>query len=190
LSNNGVDKRQKVIYNIVKQEKSLATKEHKMTQTAEKTDVQLAEEWHEMQMNAKANGNKIYRVIVQQQVGYELYQASFLEDGFRNKTEVKDFYYGDGCGGNRHFGNAELFKNFSCFYQESSDYEERLDCEHVSYKEKFLFMHVTPVRYTQKNKGDYYGTKTVHPDWTLIGTTNKLPRRNNNIKLISITEWK
>ena len=157
-----------------------------MTQTAEKTDIQLAEEWHEMQLNAKSNGNKIYRVIVQQQVGNELYQASFLEDGFRNKTEVKDFYMGDGCGGNRHFGNAELFKQISCFYQDADMTKQ----DWVEYREQYGYMHVSPVRYTHNNEEDYYKTKIVHPDWTLIGKTNKLPRRNNYIKLISITEWK
>ena len=89
-----------------------------MTTTAEMTDIEKCEEWHNMQMCAKANGNKIYKVIVQQQQDYEIYQTSFIEDGFRNKTEVKDFYYGDGYGRNRHFGNEELFRHFSCFEQE------------------------------------------------------------------------
>ena len=161
-----------------------------MTQTAEKTDVQLAEEWHNMQMNAKANGNKIYRVTVQQRKGNKIYQTSFLEDGFRNKTEVKDFYYDDSCGMlNRHFGSAELFKRISCFFQEAL-VKQDVTYGDVTYKEKFGFMHVSPVRYVRNNKEDYYKTKEVHPDWTLIGKTNKLPRRGNYIKLISITEWK
>ena len=46
------------------------------------------------------------------------------------------------------------------------------------------------VNAARDNEKDYYKTKIVHPDWTLIGKTNKLPRRNNYIKLISITEWK
>ena len=154
-----------------------------MTQTAEKTDVQLAEEWHNMQMNAKANGNKIYRVIVQQRKGNKIYQTSFLEDGFRNKTEVKDFYMGDSHNGRqrRHFGNEELFNRIRCF---SSDLVEMQDCA------EFYYQLVSPMRYVRKSKEDYYKTEEVHPDWECVGTTNKHLSKTNNIKLISITEWK
>jgi len=171
-----------------------------MTQTAEKTDVQLAEEWHNMQMNAKANGNKIYRVTVQQEFNFRIYQASFLEDGFRNKTEVKDFYMGDSHNGRqkRHFGNEELFKRISCF---ASELVELQDCAEYHYEMVSPARRVDTTVYPTESSKDYSSPDAiprhkrtydhiVHPDWTCVGKTYTSPTKNNNIKLISITEWK
>ena len=183
-----------------------------MTTTAEMTDIKKCEEWHNMQMCAKANGNKIYQVIVQQDQDYNTYQTSFIEDGFRNKTEVKDFYYDAGYGGNRHFGSEELFKHFSCFEQDSI---EELANKHPNnrgsdvyvYRMKYRWMNVKPMRRvdntvypTRSSRIDWKSPdyihplnrvheQIVHPDWELVGKTSR-GNRNNNIKLISITEMK
>ena len=182
-----------------------------MTTTAEMTDIEKCEEWHNMQMCAKANGNKIYKVIVQQQQDYEIYQTSFIEDGFRNKTEVKDFYYGDGYGRNRHFGNEELFRHFSCFEQEeieakANEHPTNRGSDTHKYRLKYLWRNVKPRRITDitvypTKSSKWYGSPDfisprdrvyediVHPDWELVGKTTK-GNLNNNIKLISITEMK
>ena len=183
----------------------------KMTTTTEKTDIEKCEEWHIMQMCAKANGNRIYKVIVQQDQDYNTYQTSFIEDGFSSKTDVKNFYYGDGCGGNRHFGNDELFRLISCFEQEGIEEHAKLHTNRGSdwhkYKLKYLWMNVMPMRRvditdypTDSSRGDWESPdyihphnrvfeEIVHPDWELVGKTTR-GNRNNNIKLISITEMK
>tara|TARA_R110000823_G_C15888949_1_gene495833 strand:- start:568 stop:1170 length:603 start_codon:yes stop_codon:yes gene_type:complete len=197
-----------------KQSVSLQHKqESKMTTTTEKTDIEQCEEWNIRQMCARVNGNKIYKVIVQQDQDYNKYQTSFIEDGFRNKTQVKDFYYGDGCGGNRHFGNEELFKHFSCFNQDSI---EELANKHPNnrgsdvhvYRMKYRWMSVMPMRRvditdypTETSRGTFWKfpdyiphhervfEEIVHPDWEFVGKTTR-GNKNNNIKLISITEMK
>jgi hypothetical protein len=181
-----------------------------MTTTTEKTDIEQCEEWHIMQMCAKANGNKIYKVIVQQQQDYEIYQASFIEDGFSNKTDVKNFFMGDGCGGNRHFGNEELFRLISCFEQEKIEEDAKLHNNRESHRHKYdlkyLYMNVRPriskeITVYPTESSRRYGSpdfisprkrvyeEIVHPDWELVGRTTINPKRNN-IKLISITEMK
>ena len=183
-----------------------------MTTTAEMTDIEKCEEWHNMQMCAKANGNKIYQVIVQQDQDYNTYQTSFIEDGFRNKTQVKDFYYDAGYGGNRHFGSDELFKNFSCFNQESIEelankHPNNRESDTYVYRMKYRFMNVMPMRRvditvypTESSRIDWKSPdyiphhqrvfeEIVHPDWEFVGKTTR-SNKNNNIKLISITEMK
>tara|TARA_R110000772_G_C13170572_1_gene427002 strand:+ start:315 stop:866 length:552 start_codon:yes stop_codon:yes gene_type:complete len=183
-----------------------------MTTTTEKTDIEKCEEWHIMQMCAKANGNKIYKVIVQQDQDYNTYQTSFIEDGFSSKTDVKNFYYGDGCGGNRHFGNDELFRLISCFEQERIEEFAKLHSNRGSdrhkYDLKYLWMNVKPMRrvditdYPIADEGDVTEEwdlyipqhkrvyeEIVHPDWEFVGKTTR-SNKNNNIKLISITEMK
>ena len=171
-----------------------------MTQTAEKTDLELAEEWHNQQIIAKANGNKIFRVIVHQRQHNKIYQASFIEDGFRNKSEVKDFYMGDSNNGKqrRHFGNEELFKRISYFGSELVKFNDYLHFEYeMVMPMRLVDTTVYPTESSRKyGSPDYIYPKNktyeevVHPDWTLIGTTNKHLSKTNNIKLISITEIK
>ena len=168
-----------------------------MTTTTEKTDIEQCEEWNIRQMCARLNGNKIYKVIVQQQFDYKIYQASFIEDGFRNKTQVKDFYMGDGCGGNRHFGNEELFKQISCF---ASPLVEMNDSRRFHYQLVSPARRVETTVYPTKSSKEYgspdfipHHQRTwdhkVHPDWTYVRKTFQNPK-NNYIKLISITEMK
>jgi len=184
-----------------------------MTTTTEKTDIEQCEEWNIRQMCAKANGNKIYKVIVQQQQDFEIYQTSFIEDGFSNKGDVKDFYMGDGCGGNRHFGNDELWKHFSCFEQDQIEEVAKLyptnrgSDTHV-YRLKYLYMNVKPRSYeditvypTRLSKIDPKSPDyiphhkrirkdIVHPDWELVRRAFTGNGSRKNIKLISITEMK